>query len=329
MNHKFTDFMQSFRGQKIAIAVSGGPDSMALLHMAKTAGLDIVALHVNHGLRAAAAADATHVADVAAKMGVACHILHWAGEKPARGIEDAARAARYRMMGEFCRANDIQTIMVAHHADDQIETFLMNLARGSGVYGLAAMRPESMRDGMRIVRPLLDIRRAALQKYCDENHIAYVHDEMNDDERFTRVRMRRRRGCLGDELGIGDDRILLAIRNLGRTRAALDAYITARMAGVIENGRAIFSAFFLFDEAADIRLKLLGNLLQHIGGNVYQPRLNALERALTQLNSDCKFTLGGCVLRRLGDRILIAPEGSRTSFKTRKGHEKTKQNCKA
>ena len=326
MNQKFMDFIRPFLGRRVAVAVSGGADSMALMHALHAAGVDIVALHVNHGLRDAADADAVVVARGAERLGIECHILAWTGDKPATGIEDAARAARYALMVNFCRENNIDTIMVAHHADDQIETFLMNLARGSGLYGLAAMRPVTMRDGIQIVRPFLDVRRAELGRYCDDNKIEYVHDEMNDDERYARVRMRRRRGALRDELGISDERILLAIKNLGRTRDAMDEYINARLDGVIQNGRVLVNAFFLFDEPVDIRLKLLGCMLTRIGGNDYQPRLTSLERALDNLSRDCKFTLGGCVLRRLGDRILIAREGSRTSFKVRKEHENTKQN---
>ncbi len=329
MNQKFTDFIAPIRHKNIAIAVSGGADSLALLHMSMMAGLKIVALHVNHKLRPDADADAAHVQSMANAWGIDIQILTWAGDKPNTGIEDAARTARYKLMTDYCQKNGIDILMVAHHADDQIETFLMNLARGSGVYGLAAMRPITIRDGIKIMRPLLTIRREELRTYCVDHGITFVHDEMNDDEHYARVRMRRRRACLTKELGISDDRILLAIKNLGRTRDALDDYIAQRQENLVHDNRAIFDAFFLFDEAPDIRLKLLGNLLHQIGGNNYPPRLDALERALKRLGGDCKFTLGGCVLRRLGEKILIAPEGARTSFKVRKGNEKTKQHSKA
>ncbi|MDE6477755.1 MAG: tRNA lysidine(34) synthetase TilS, partial [Alphaproteobacteria bacterium] len=245
------------------------------------------------------------------------------GDKPTRGIESAARTARYKLMTEFCHERGIDTLLVAHQADDQIETFLLNLARGSGVAGLGGMRPKSMRDGILIVRPMLNIRRAELQKYCDDRHIEYVHDEMNDDTRFARVRMRMGRHVLRDALGISDERILLAMENLGRTRAAIDEYVNARIETVIDGRSACMPESFLFDEPDDIRLKLLGNLLQRVGGDNYQPRLNSLERALHKLGCDCKFTLGRATVRRFRDRILIVPEGCSTSFRER--NEKTKQ----
>lgn len=323
MNQKFIDFMHRFDGARLAVAVSGGVDSVCLLHWLAKIGADITVLHVNHGLRAAADVETQYVRDLCAELNVPCHIFYWHGEKPTTGLEAAARDARYKMMTDFCRDNNMDALMVAHQADDQIETFLMNLARGSGVYGLAAMRGISDRDGVIIARPLLGIWRAELQQYCDENAIRYFADEMNSDNHYTRVKIRQNRHVLSSMLGIRDERILLAIENLGRTRDEMDASVNKLVSGVLHKGYALFPESFLFDLGADIGLKFLGTLIQTIGGDCYQPRLNSLKTALNNLQSDCKFTLGHCTLRRLGNKILIVPEGSKTSF--RKRHEKKQQ----
>ncbi len=325
MNQKFANFIRPFSHEKLAIAVSGGVDSTALLHMAAKMNVDMVALHVNHGLRAAAGADAQFVRNACEKLGVPCYILEWAGTKPTAGIEAAARTARYKLMTDFCHSHGIKTLVIAHQADDQIETFLLNLARGSGIYGLGGMRRVSMRHGVRVVRPLLDVSRDELVQYCQTHDVEYIHDEMNDDLNYARVRMRARRRILNDQLGISDSRILLAMRNLDRTRCALDEYIAGRMATLgADLRRVVFMESFLFDEATDIGLKLLGNLIQQVGGNEYPPRLKSLERAMDFLRQDCKFTLGGCTLRRFNNRILIVPEGCSTSL--RKENEKSKKN---
>ncbi|MBD5388948.1 tRNA lysidine(34) synthetase TilS [bacterium] len=325
MNQKFLDFMQPWTDRPWALGVSGGADSMAMMHMAaRVAARPPVVLHVNHGLRAAAGGDAEFVRAAAEKLGLACHILEWTGPKPTRGIEAAARTARYQLMTDFCGTHGIDTLLIAHQADDQIETFLLNLARGSGVYGLAGMRPVTRRDGVDIVRPLLDMSRADLERYCADNGIDYIHDDMNDDVRYARVRMRARRQVLNTELGISDDRILLAMRNLSRVRGALDDYVARRLENIGDTSRVVVQESFLFDEPREIGLKLLGNLLQRVGGNDYQPRLDSLERALDTLKrGDIQMTLGGCVLRRLRDQILIVPEGHTTSL--RKEHEKAKK----
>lgn len=323
MNEKFLDFVQKYSDARLAIAVSGGVDSVCLLHWAVTSGLNITALHVNHGLRDAADTETQYVIELCEKLSVPYQVFYWTDDKPTTGLEAAARDARYKFMTDWCIANNIDALMVAHQADDQIETFLMNLSRGSGVSGLSAMQPESYRDGVKIVRPLLGIFRSELIKYCDDNGIKYFCDEMNDDENYTRVKIRKNRHLLSEKLGISDARILLAIENLSRTRDALDSDIASRVSSVMYDGYALFSDSFLFDLPPDIGLKFIGVLIQTIGGNNYQPRLNSLVFALSKLKSDCKFTLGHCTVRRFKNQILIVPEGAKTSI--RKKNEKIKR----
>ena len=323
MNEKFLDFVRKYSTQRVAVAVSGGVDSICLLHWLVEQKMDIVALHVHHHLRAAADIEAEYVAHVCAELGVPCHVFHWDEKKPNTGIEVAARNARYKFMTDFCHENNIDVLMVAHQADDQIETFLMNLARGSGVVGLAGIQAESYRDGIKIVRPLLGVFRRELVQYCDENNIKYFNDEMNFDDKYTRVKIRKNRHLLADKLGISDDRILLAIDNLGRARDALENDVGARVKSVIYDGYALFTDSFLFDVPCHIGLKLLGMLILTIGGDDYQPRLNSLNFALSKLHTDCKFTLGHCTIRRFKGQILIVPEGEKTSI--RKKNEKTKR----
>lgn len=321
MNQKFLDYIEKFAGKKLAVAVSGGVDSVCLLHWCKMAGMDIVCLHVNHGLRDAADVETRYVGDLCKNLGVPCKIFYWTGDKPVSGLENAAREARYKMMTDFCLENDIYALLVAHQADDQIETFLMNLGRGSGLYGLAAMRRETMRDGVRIIRPLLDVSRAELRSWCDENNVKYFIDEMNSDPHYTRVKIRQNRYLLDEKLGITDGRILLAIENLGRLRDKIESEVDNLVKSVVHNRRAVFSDVFLFDLGDDIRLKFIGTLIQVIGGDKYPPRLNSLADALSRLHRDCKFTLGHCTLRRLNDKILVVPEGEKTTFR-KKRHEK-------
>ena len=323
MNEKFLNFIQEYKNTPVAVAFSGGVDSVCLLHWLVLAGVNVTVLHVNHHLRACADGDAQYVTEVCRQLGVPCHIFDWTDDKPATGIEATARAARYQFMTDWCHANGIGTLMVAHQADDQIETFLMNLSRGSGVSGLAAMRAVSYRDGIKIVRPLLGVYRRELIDYCNRNDIRYLTDEMNFDDKYTRVKIRQNRHLLADKLGISDARILLAIENLSRVRDALDTDVSARVRSVMYDDYALFTDSFLFDLPPDIGLKFLGMLIQTIGGNDYQPRLNSLTFALSKLHDECKFTLGHCTIRRHGSNILIVPEGSKTSI--RKKNEKIKR----
>ena len=322
MNQKFIDVMRKFYGKKLAVAVSGGIDSIALLYWLAEIGADIVCLHVNHGLRDAAKVEEDYVRDTCKKLNVPFFVFRWSGEKPKTGVEAAARAARYKMMTDFCHENGIEYLLTAHQADDQIETFLMNLGRGSGVFGLSSMQPIAERDGIKIVRPLLNVFRAELQEYLDTRGIKYFTDEMNLDTRYTRVRIRQNRHLLHDKLGISDERILLAIENLNRVRCTIANDVDKLVADVMGNNFAMFRDSFLFDLGGDVRLKFIGTLIQKIGGDEYQPRLNSLRLALEKLNNDCKFTLGHCTIRRLGERILIVREGAKTTFRIRHGKNK-------
>ena len=185
------------------------------------------------------------------------------------------------------------------------------------------MQQVSYRDGIQIVRPLLNVFRSELIEYCDSHNIKYFSDEMNYDDKYTRVKIRQNRHLLSDKLGISDNRILLAIKNLARTRDALETGIESKTQGILYDGYALFHDSFLFDEPTDIGLKLLGTLIKTIGGDNYQPRLNSLNNALNRLRSECKFTLGHCTIRRFKDQILIVPEGAKTSI--RKKNEKLKR----
>ena len=323
MNQNFVNFMQAYKNTKLALGVSGGVDSMCLLYWLHEIGADFYCLHVNHRLRPEADIETEYVKNVCNQLNIPCHIFYWDGAKPENGLEAAAREVRYKMMTDFCHENNIEYLVTAHQMDDQIETFLMNLSRGSGLYGLSAMLPKSERNGIKILRPLLEVPRSEIRKYCDDNNIRYFIDSMNSDDHYTRVKIRQNRHLLNDDLGISDSRILLAIQNLGRTREWMDKYISARIELVMRSWGAMFVSSFLFDEAEEIRLKFLGSLIQKIGGNDYPVRLNSLQTALSNLQSDCKFTLGHCTIRRLNDRILIVPEGNRTSF--RKKYEKRKK----
>lgn len=324
MNKKFIDFMSPFMDKKLAVAVSGGVDSVCLLCWLGEIGANITCLHVHHGLRSNADIESQYVADLCKQLGVPCHIFRWTGEKPAHGLEAAARDARYKFMTDFCRENDIDSLLIAHQSDDQIETFLMNLARGSGLSGLAAIAPITYRDGVKIVRPLLNVSRKELRDWCDANNVKYFMDEMNDDPKYTRVRIRQNRHILSEKLGISDARILLAIENLGRARDVLAENVNDLISQVMRNDYAMFSESFLFDLAPEIRLKFLGTLILRIGRDQYPPRLKSLIAAMTRLTGDTQFTLGHCTLRRHSGKILIVPEGARTSL--RKRYEKEKRN---
>lgn len=183
------------KAQKIAVAVSGGADSLALALMAKNElavfGFEVIALTVDHKLRPTSTQEAAYVAEVMKAHGIEHHILEWTSEKPKTGIEEAARKARYQLLTDWCQNHDIKILLTAHHQNDQAETFLMRLKRGSGLEGLCCMRPVSENNGIIIARPFLNTDPQDLRQYLSDRHVKWMEDESNDDVRYFRNRLRQ------------------------------------------------------------------------------------------------------------------------------------------
>jgi tRNA(Ile)-lysidine synthase len=184
----------SAREARIGVAVSGGPDSLALLLLAAAARPgQVEAATIDHGFRAEARDEADMVARVCASLDVPHAILTpgWS-ELPTTAIQERARKERYRLLGYWVEERGLRAVATAHHADDQAETLLMRLSRGAGVRGLAGMRPRSVTPGahVRLIRPLLGWRRAELEQICADAGLTPATDPSNEDEKFERVRIR-------------------------------------------------------------------------------------------------------------------------------------------
>jgi tRNA(Ile)-lysidine synthase len=224
-------------GRALLLAVSGGPDSTALILMAvewaARRGGRIAVATVDHGLRPESAAEAETVAALAAKLGVPHEILVWTGVKPSTRMQERAREARYRLLIGHARAIGAEAIVTAHHADDQAETVLFRLIRGSGVAGLAGMEAMSERDGVTIARPLLGVTKSELVAFCRSRGAAFADDPSNADPRFARPRLRALIERLGEEGLTAEGLVRLARRAaeadqaLGRMTAEAEARLGA------------------------------------------------------------------------------------------------------
>lgn len=312
--------------RRVALAVSGGPDSTALLHLAAalrdTFATPPIVLTVDHGLRPTAAIECAAVADRAAALGLEAEILVWTGAKPAANVQATARAARYRLLAEAARRHHCDALATAHTRDDQAETFLLALARGSGVYGLAAMPPaRDLGAGLTLLRPLLATPKADLVAWLDAAGIAYVTDPSNADPRYTRARLRAARDSLA-ALGLTPDRLVATAARMARAASALDAAADALIAAATPFGPALSLPIAPLVAAPDeIGLRALARLLAGIGGSVYPPRYDRLEplhaalRAAARSGAGLKRTLADVlVLLRADGTLWLAPEAGRAGF---------------
>ena len=300
----------NLKGEVVAAGVSGGADSLALVLGLKEAGCIPVALTVDHGLRKESAKEAAYVAQVMQANGIEHHVLCWQGDKPITGVEEAARKERYRLMFEFCHRRGIKYLATGHHMRDQAETFLLRLARGSGVFGLSGILPVSRREEITIIRPQLDKKPEELKDFLRQKNISWVEDPMNNSNDFMRVKVRKFLPKLAD-IGIDERRLAETAATLAKTRAFVEGEVESFIKNNVRD----------FDEAAaglslaklkelhhEIALPLLGILIRKIGGGDYRPEAKEVERVLAVDDNFRGCTLGGCEIFVAAKRLWIVPQ---------------------
>ncbi len=303
-------------GAGLAVAVSGGADSLGLCLVAadwaRATGHPLTALTVDHGLRPESGDEAAQVGRWLQARGIPHHILAWTGPKPAADRQAAARRARYRLLLDWCAAQGAVALLTAHHREDQAETLLLRLARGSGVDGLAAMAPRLDAGGVALLRPLLDLPRARLRATLAERGQPWVEDPSNRDDHYARTRMRAAAASL-EAAGLGADRLAATAARLARARAALDD-ATDRLLAAASSchpaGYAVIATAPVRAAPAEIGLRALRDLLRWVGGEPYPPRRARLEAAFAawMAGEAVDRTLAGCRLVLAGDAVVIARE---------------------
>jgi tRNA(Ile)-lysidine synthase len=297
---------------RIGIAVSGGPDSLALLLLAAAVRPgQVEAATIDHGLRPEAADEAAMVATVCDRLGVrhATLTARWS-EVPETAIQERARNKRYRLLGYWAEERGLEALVTAHHAEDQAETLLMRLARGSGVRGLAGMRPRSVSPGVhiRLVRPLLGWRRAELEQVCLAAGVEPVADPSNQDERFERVRVRRALAAL-DWLDAGAVAHSAAI--LADADAALDWAARFEWDQRVQERRGSI-IYRPSDAPAEIVRRVVGRAIRKLATEgEFEPRGTELSRLVSTLSDGGTGTLRG-VLCRGGAEWHFVPSSNRT-----------------
>jgi tRNA(Ile)-lysidine synthase len=310
----------------VVLAVSGGPDSMALMRVAAEvrgvgALVPVTVGTVDHGLRPESRAEAETVGGWAGACGFAHRILAWAGEKPRTGLQEAARHARYNLLCGLTRETGASHILTAHTLDDQAETLLMRLSRGTGVGGLAGMRAETKLSGLTLARPFLAWSKAELLAMCAAHGWPYLQDPSNADPRFARSRWRKLTPLLARE-GLTSERLAaLALRAQRvedalevRTRAVLESATLAQSDASLELDGAAFLA-----EPEAIQLGVVARAVAAVAGAGAAPvRLERLEehvlgslRPALAEGRRLKLTLGGALIEAAPGRLRFSPEPPR------------------
>jgi tRNA(Ile)-lysidine synthase len=329
--------LENLRG--VILAVSGGPDSTALMVLAARwakahkRAPKLIAVTVDHRLRAAAAAEAAAVGRLARRLGVAHRTLLWRGKKPKSGLQEAARNARYRLLADAAAHAGYGHILTAHTLDDQAETVLFRLARGSGLGGLAGIAhaiplpgfSTSGQETIFLVRPLLHIAKARLIATLEAAGIAYSEDPSNRDPRFTRARLRTLMPALARE-GLDARGLARLAARMRRAESAIEFAVGAARAALApgpwpNRGPVVFDAARFANLPAEVGLRLLGRAIAHTGdeGPVELAKLEALYDSLRLAHSRLRRTLAGALITLGGDHLTVGRAPARRPLAKRRG----------
>lgn len=299
-------------GSRIAAAVSGGGDSMALALLLRQAGYDVLALTVDHGLRPGSAAEAQRVADFFSREKIPHKILTWKGDKPDTHIQERARDARYDLLIAACRAEACESLALGHNAEDQIETFWMRLAHGSGLDGLAAMAPVRKLENIKMIRPLLGFSRDRLRQICRDFDAPYIDDPSNENEKFLRVRLRQFEEVLKLE-GLTTSRLSQTLQKFDAAREALQWMTQEAVAScaAFEMAGATIQKEKWQAYPTDLRRRIVLAVMQRVQPQKYPPDWEAMQRLCDDLmrNEFAGRTLAGCQFApRKNNLISVIPE---------------------
>lgn len=315
---RLLEFIAPPLAPKLAVAVSGGPDSMALVFCLKRwAQRAIVAFIVDHRLRAESSAEAANVKTFLAQSGIDAEVLSWEHEPVTGRLHEKARAARYRLLIEACRRHGARDLFIAHHRDDQAETILMRLAKGSGVDGLAGMKAQKMRDGIRFLRPFLSLPKDRLIATCQKASLPFITDKSNKNEKFARGRLRKILPLLAEE-GLTVESLLTLGARAAEAKNALEHYTNdflRRAAKTGIGGNVELDRALLRMVPRAVGLRALTVCLRYIHTAEYPPEyatLSSLYDALILTADTSTRTLYGCIASLSSNRVVFLREPSAT-----------------
>ena len=319
-NEKMKIFETEISGDKIGLSVSGGGDSIALLYlMHKWANKNkkkIFVATVDHCLREESANEVKAVKDICIKLNIEYEILKWNNWNENGNLQDAARLARSELIGNWALSLDLNAVATGHTSDDQAETFLMRLARGSGVDGLSGMATSIYKNGMLWFRPLLECRREDLRDFLITNKVSWFDDPSNQNMRFDRVRMRKAQDLL-DSIGLTTSCLTETANRMSVARNALELLTEEKIKNITEvtkmgTVKLDLELFKLLP--AELQNRIYSHILKWISGSIYRPRFRSLLESLKNLLKGKAHTISGCHVITNGTSAEICREVSKITL---------------
>ncbi len=310
-----------FNDKKIAVAVSGGPDSLSLSYFAACYALKknvkVYYFIVDHKLRKDSTAEAKKVKSILKILKGSCKILTWRHKEVKKNLQSLAREKRYSLLQKQCKMNNIKTILLAHHVDDLYENFFIRLSRGSGLNGLISFyetKKSNKKEDLQILRPLIHQKKKNLIYTANKVFKFNVKDPSNYNQKFKRVRLRKLISVIKDE-GFDEKKFKLTLSNLNESNKTIKYYVKKNILLNTKNlkkkGICILKNKF-FDEPQEIVFRSFAQILKEVGQNYYNSRGKSISFLLRKIRDKSfnKATLGGCVIEKLNTSLKISKENN-------------------
>ncbi len=317
INQIYNKFEKSLKiNENFVVAVSGGPDSLSLAFLAKIysikKGLSAKFFIVDHKLRSNSTKEALFVKKLLKKISVSSEILIWKGKKPEKNIQSIARVERYRLLLEKCNKLKINNILLGHHQDDLIENFFIRMLRGSGLKGLISLDEKSKIDNKNLIRPLIGQRKEDLVFLSEAIFNFYVKDPSNEDEKFLRIRVRHLISQLKKD-GLDKKKLTKTIKNLKLSDKVIDFYVKENMqknAVCLSGNKRIILSKHFFSQPYEVIFRGLSEFIKLVGKRFYQPRGKKIDNIINYIsnNKSIKVTLGGCIIQKVNQTVIIKQE---------------------
>ncbi len=299
------------------VAVSGGPDSLALAFLAKIysfkKNLRAEFIIVDHKLREESTIEAKLVKKILKKFHIESKILTWRGKKPLKNVQSLVRKKRYEILFDSCKKLNIRNILVGHHQDDLFENFFIRILRGSGLKGLVSLDKKIIIDNIKLLRPLLDLKKEDLIFAAKHVFNYYVKDPSNIDDKFQRMRVRKLLLELENE-GLDKRKFIKTIDNLKYSEKVINFYVDENLNKnsffSAKENRAILNYNEFFSQPHEIIFRSLSNLIKFTSKNYYPVRGKKIEKIIEEIKkkSFLKATLGGCIIKRVNQTVIISKE---------------------
>ena len=317
INQIYNRFEKSFNiNENFGVAVSGGPDSLALAFLAKIYSIKRKLVPkffiVDHKLRSESTKEAKVVKDLLKKILITPEILTWKGKKPSKNIQSLARIKRYELIYKQCDKYKIKNILIGHHQDDLFENFFIRLLRGSGLKGLISLDKENKIGDKNLLRPLLDQKKEDLVFLSKNVFNFYIQDPTNNDEKYQRIKIRK----LIKELqknGLDKNKFFKTIKNLKYSNKVVNFYVSENLKKNTffsdKSNKLILNKIF-FHQPYEVIFRALSESIKLIGKKYYSVRGKKLDKIIKDIENNQSFraTLGGCIIEKVNETVIISKE---------------------